>query len=338
VDPPPPGRLRIRVLLAVALAVAVISIALSAASAEAGHRLAAGPPALPGVGTARVVDTADIGDPFVLTVGATYYLFGTTDWRSNVPAAVSTNLVDWQAAPDALPVLPSWAAPSVSMTWGPAVLAAAGRYVMYVATEDAASGRQCIAAAVATSPGGPYADPAPGPFVCQLSLGGSIDPSVVRDAAGRAHLLWKNDGNCCQIPTALWEQDLSPDGLHLLGTPHQLLGLDAAWQQGNIEAPAMLEAARGWWLFYSAGDWRTSSYATGVAWCATVAGPCREVLTGPFLPSTANMRTPSGLETFRDATGQTWLAFTTTVLVPSRRHPNRSYANRVFDIAPLIAV
>ena len=105
------------------------------------------PSALPRIGAARVVDSNDVGDPYILTVGKTSYRFGTTDWQSNVPAATSTNLVDWQAAPDALPVLPAWAKRSISMTWAPAVLAVAGHYIMYVATEDASSGRQCIAAA-----------------------------------------------------------------------------------------------------------------------------------------------------------------------------------------------
>jgi beta-xylosidase len=293
------------------------------------------PSALPRIGAARVVDSNDVGDPYIVTVGKTSYRFGTTDWESNVPAATSTNLVDWQAAPDALPVLPAWAKRSISMTWAPAVLAVGGHYIMYVATEDASSGRQCIAAAIATRPGGPYADPASHAFACQLNLGGSIDPSVVRDESGHSHLLWKNDGNCCGLPTALWEQDLSADGLHLVGAARRLLGSDEAWQQGNIEAPAMVAAASGWWLFYSGGDWHTSSYATGVAWCATTQGPCREVIDRPLLPSTAAMRTPSGVESFRDSSGHSWVAFTTTVLVPSERHPGRTYANRVLDVAPL---
>jgi len=315
-------------------AAAAVAVALFAVGAQADHAVVS-PPSLPRIGAGRVVDEADVGDPYVLTVGATSYLFGTTDWRSNVPAATSTDLLHWQAAPDALPVLPRWAAPKRSMTWAPAVLAARGRYVMYVATQEASTHRQCIAAAGSSTPGGPYTDRSTRPFLCQRDLGGSIDPSVVRDATGEPHLVWKNDGNCCRIPTALWEQALSPDGLHLSGVAHRLLGADAAWQQGNIEAPAMVAASRGWWLFFAAGDWRTPSYATGLAWCTTIQGPCRDVLDHPFLPSTAGMRTPSGLEAFRDASGHDWAAFTTTVLVPSRRHAHHVYANRVLDVASL---
>jgi beta-xylosidase len=325
-----------RTALAVGLTAALAGAAQFAVGAQAGHA-ASSPPRPPRPGAAQVVDQADVGDPFILTVGSTYYLFGTTDWESNVPAATSTDLVHWQAAPDALPVLPAWAAPSISMTWAPAVMATGGRYVMYVATEEAASGRQCIAAATASTPSGPYADTSSRPFLCQRSLGGSIDPSVVSDSHGGHHLVWKSDGNCCHVTTALWEQDLSNDGLHLVGATHRLLGAAAAWEQGNVEAPSMVAAPRGWWLFYSAGDWRSASYATGVAWCPTVEGPCRDVVDRPLLPSTAEMRTPSGVETFRDRSGHLWMAFTTTVLVPSQRHRHHVYANRVLDVAPLDA-
>ena len=307
---------RVRLPVAIALTAAVALAAVPTVDVGAGH--AAGVPSpLPRVGPGQVVDQNDVGDPFILRAGSTYYLFGTTDWQSNVPTATSTDLQHWSQAPDSLPVLPSWAAPSISMTWAPSVVATGRRYVMYVATEEQSSGRQCISAATSPTPGGPYTDPSSSPFLCQRQLGGSIDPSIVRDAHGGLHLVWKNDGNCCNLPTALWEQDLSGDGLHLLGSPHRLLGAGPAWEDGNVEAPTMVAAAHGWWLFYSGGNWRTASYATGLAWCVAIQGPCRDVMSQPLLPSTAQERTPSGLDTFLDASGHRWAAFTTTVLVPS---------------------
>ena len=81
-----------------------------------------------------------------------------------------------------------------------------------------------------------------------------------------------------RLPTTLWEQAMSADGLHLLGDGPRPATTDQAWQQGNIEAPAMTAAAgHGYWLFYSGGSWRTPDYATGVAYCAKVEGPCHEV-------------------------------------------------------------
>ncbi len=320
-------------LLALGLA-GTVAATMFATTASAGHAVAT--LMVPTIGTAQVVDQNDVADPSILTVGSTYYRFGTTDWMSNVPTATSTDLVHWTALPDSLPVLPRWAAPSISMTWAPSVVAAGGRYLMYVATEEEASGRQCIALATSSGPQGPYTDVSSQPFLCQRSLGGSIDPDVQQDARGRLHLVWKSDGNCCNLPTALWEQDLISDGQHLLGSAHRLLSADQAWESGNVEAPALVAAAKGWWLFYSGGDWRTASYATGIAWCSTLAGPCRDVLTHPLLASNSTLRTPSGLSTFVDARGRRWAAFTTTVLIPSTRRPGRYYTNRVLDIAPLL--
>jgi beta-xylosidase len=316
--------------------VLVLIVAGSAYIATDGARRAALTLTVPTIGAAQVVDQNDVADPSIMATGSAYYLFGTTDWQSNVPTATSTDLVRWQDLPDSLPQLPSWAAPSISMTWAPSVIAIGKEFVMYVTTEEQASGLQCIALATSRSPAGPYVDRSTAPFLCQRHDGGSIDPDVVRDASGRLHLSWKSNGNCCGLPTYLWEQDLTPDGLHLVGSAHRLLVADETWQDGNIEGPALLAASKGWWLFYSGGNWRTASYATGVAWCPTVEGPCRDVQDQPRLPSSAAMRTPSGLSTFADVHGRTWAAFTTTVLTPSPWHPGRSYANRVLDLAPLV--
>src|SRR5579859_6039470 len=80
-------------------------------------------PALPRFGVSQDVDQSDVADPYILPVSAAvagdatptgvvlesmtatkYLRFGTTDWRSNVPTAVSSNLTDWTAIADALPI------------------------------------------------------------------------------------------------------------------------------------------------------------------------------------------------------------------------------------------
>src|SRR5579864_1460021 len=161
-----PMRMRLRLPIAGVLTAAAALAAVLTIDVGAGH--AAGVPSpLPRIGAAQVVDQNDVGDPFILRAGPTYFLFGTTDWQSNVPTATSSDLQHWQQAPDSFPVLPAWAAHSISMTWAPSVVVTGGRYVMYVATEEASSGRQCISAATATTPAGPYTDPSVSPFLCQ---------------------------------------------------------------------------------------------------------------------------------------------------------------------------
>jgi beta-xylosidase len=321
-----------------------------------------------------MVDQNDVGDPFILPVppgirpptanipyassgpdtyqsspwtAATtatavsrgwYVLVGTTDWQGNVPTAISTDLVHWTQAPDSLPVLPSWAAPTISMTWAPAVQRTRTGWVMYYSTEEEATGLECIGRAVSSSPAGPYSDRSAAPMVCQRDLGGSIDPSVIKAKSGAAFLVWKNNGNATRAPDSLWVQQLATDGLGLVGGLRRLLTADEPWQNKIVEAPAMIPAsAGGYWLFYSGGDWNSSAYGTGLAYCKTIGGPCAEASRLPFLATRSTLLSPGGLDALTDAHGRRWAAFTALVLVPSTWHPGRYYYNRVLDIAPILS-
>ena len=298
---------------------------------------------LPTVGRAQVVETDDVGDPFVLaasptaTSAAEYVLYWTTDWQSNVPTAVSTDLVHWNRVADSLPVLPTWAEPSLTKTWGPTVHRVGNQWVLYYSTEVAASHLECIGRGVASTPTGPFKDASPGPMVCQASLGGNIDPSVVTDASGASSLLWKNDGNAVGRPVGIWEQGLSPDGLSVVGAPTRLLGADQAWEHDIIEGPAMLAASKGgWWLFYSGGTWQSNTYDTGVAWCATVSGPCRKPVDAPLLTSVPTAVSPGGFDTFVDAHGTRWASYSAFPEAPA--NPDAAMAeNRVLEIAPVLS-
>ena len=300
---------------------------------------------LPVLGGSLVVERDDVGDPYVLTVppgtggdGKTsYVLYWTTDWRSNVPTAVSSDLVHWRRVADSLPVLPSWAVPSVTMTWGPSVHRFGRTWVLYFSTRDAASHLQCIGRATATTPTGPFTDRSPGPLLCQTSLGGDIDPSVVTDRAGRSSLLWKSDGNAIGVPVGLWVQPLTASGLSLTGAPTLLIRADQRWEHGIIEGPAMLAATRGgWWLFYSGGTWQSDTYDTGVAWCRTISGPCRHTSDTPLLASTATAVSPGGFDTFVDGRGRLWASYSA---FPSRPADTEAAMamDRVLEIAQVVA-
>lgn len=155
-----------------------------------------------------------------------------------------------------------------------------------------------------------------GPLICQHDLGGSIDPTVTRDPAGRLRMVWKNDGNSIGLPSSLWAQQLTADGLGLVGTAHRLLTAHRPWQEGIVEGPAVLPAVDGgWWLFYSGNAFDTPEYATGLAYCPSLEGRCRDVSNSPFLATPTLRQTdqfaPGGLETFRDGHGALWAVFHT---------------------------
>jgi hypothetical protein len=277
----------------------------------------------PGFGPARVAYDGDLGDPFILPLSSAgavtgFVAFGTGDWPARIPTARSADLTTWQKGPDALPDLPAWAAPDPrhSLSWAPAVLDAGPGYVLYVTLPDARSGQQCIGVATSAVPQGPYSPVGDGPLVCQHDLGGSIDPSVIRDGQGGLHLLWKDESNTRGRPSGLWAQSLTADGLGLAGSPHRLLSARRAWQDNIVEEPAVIPAADGgWWLFYSGNHFDTPTYATGLAYCPDLAGPCRETSDRPFF-TTENLgqsgqSAPGGLETFRDGHGALWAVFDT---------------------------
>ena len=359
----------VALLLTVALVIVTAAMVVSPEGRIQGIALLKGPPPLR-VGAAKTVDTNDVGDPFVFPVPAGtnppafvpyqtgpepyinapwtaatanfakahgwYVLFGTTDWQENVPTAVSVDLTHWTEAPDALPQLPSWAKPSISMTWGPSALRTNADWILYFSTEDKAYQRECIGAAISSTPAGPYVDNSSSPLVCQPSLGGSIDPSIVHAPDGTPFLIWKNDGNSADEPDVLWSEQLRSDGLSLVGTAHKLLGATESWERGIVEAPAMLPSSYGgYWLFFAGGNWRSNRYDTGVAFCQSVTGPCATTSAKPFLATTRSLISPAGLDTFVDHQGRLWAGFTALVLVPSTWRPGHYFYNRVLDIAPI---
>lgn len=248
----------------------------------------------------------DFADPYVLRVGSTFIAYSTNTHDANVPVLVVDDSPVARYLGDALPELPKWSEPG--FVWAPAVLATEDQYVLYYATRVAGGEMQCISHAISTSPTGPFVDDSDGPMVCQEDLGGSIDPSIVTDRRGRHWLLFKNDGNCCGIPTSLWSQQLATDGASTLGDPARLLDARDGWEGGLIEGPSMLVTAQDYLLFYSANAWDSANYAIGWARCETVTGPCQRESDDPWMGSTTFARGPGGQEFF-SALGGVWMVY-----------------------------
>jgi hypothetical protein len=244
----------------------------------------------------------DFADPFVLRVGSTYYAYATNAGGGAIQVIRSRDLRNWEWLGNALAGLPAWA--QKNHTWAPSVLPVGGMFVAYYTARDAASGQQCISAAVAARPAGPFVDWSTGPLMCQTPIGGSIDPSPFVDADGSPHLLWKSDGL-----DRIWSAPLRPDGLAFTGPPTVLLAPDQGWERGIVEGPSMTLAGGRYYLFYSGGRWDTSGYATGYAVCASVNGPCLKPQRGPTLSSHGAVAGPGGGEVFTDVAGNRWFAY-----------------------------
>jgi len=247
----------------------------------------------------------DYADPFVLIEDGTNYVYATNTQDANLPVIVSAGGNEGTYFGDAFPTLPAWTTPG--FVWAPSVYARGDDYVAYYTTTDNASKRQCVSRAVAPSPTGPFVDDSAGPMICQLDLGGTIDPSIVTDVDGESWLLFKNDGNCCDQTTSLWSQKLSPDGLDVVGDPTKLIDADQSWEGDLIEAPSMVIADGTYFLFYSANAWDTANYAVGYARCQSITGPCTKA-DGPWMSSTAFAQGPGGQEFFAKD-GFVWMVY-----------------------------
>ena len=261
----------------------------------------------------------DFPDPFVLRDGSTYYAYATTDGAQHIQLAKSSDLVTWETLNDALPKVPLW---STGQTWAPEVAKTSAGFVLYYTAHDSdmqrpdASGSQCITLAVSKTPTGPFVDDSKGPLVCQASLGGSIDATEFQDKDGTRYLIWKNDGNCCGMPTKFYLQPLTTHGLKLSGKPVDLgVTNDLPWEGGVIEAPTLLLHDGTYYLFYSANNYDSEFYAIGYATSKKLTGPYTDAPENPIVssawdkPITSQARGPGHQSIVQDDDGELWMVF-----------------------------
>ncbi len=251
----------------------------------------------------------DFPDPHVLYHDGTYYAYATNAYGANIQLIRSTDLVRWERVGDALPALPPWADPAGGLTWAPGGIQIGENFILYYTTRALEAGRQCLSLATSPGPEGPFQDTSTAPFICQVDLGGSIDPYPFQDEDGTYYLLWKNDGNCCGLEVYLWIQQLSDDGLSLVGEPVQLIQRDQAWERPLIENPAMLLVEDTYYLFYSGNWWESHEYAVGYAICESITGPCEKPRQEPVFSYGNGAMGPGGQAFFQDEEGNLWMAY-----------------------------
>ena len=265
------------------------------------------PPRLRPRPTRPAVD-ADLPDPDILHVGATWWAYATGSGFLHLQVLASPDLRSWTAPVDALPHLPAWASPGVA--WGPAVVFMAGDFRLYYSARDAALGRECLSVAAAATPAGPFVDASATPLTCQSTSGGSIDPEPFLSSDGTPYLLWKSEDNALGSASRIGVQQLSPDGLSLVGPRPRLLTATGRWQSGVVEGPSMVAAGGRYYLFYGAGHWDASGAAIGYAVCAGPLGPCVDATASrPWLASSPGVWGPSGPDVFTGPDGRDAIAF-----------------------------
>lgn len=257
-----PGSLRWRIVMGVACSLLCIGAAVGSALP------AAAAPVRPYLALDQ-----DFPDPAVLQFHGEYYAYSTNAGGLNVPVATTSRLYGkWSVSGgDALPAVGSWANPG--LTWAPDVSRLAdGRFLMYYTAQDRASGRQCVGAATAARPVGPFTPVGDAPLICPADIGGAIDPAAFVDSGGRRYVVYKNDGNAIGLPTYLYVQRVARDGVTLRGKPTATIRNGPA--EGNlIEAPFLVRRGHTYYMFYSYGAWNNDTYTEGYATAHSLAGP-----------------------------------------------------------------
>lgn len=254
----------------------------------------------------------DFADPHVLKEGDTYYAYATNAVGRNIQVASSPDLVKWTLLSDAMPSLAPWARLGGSLVWAPEVIKIGDKFLLYYTARDKASNKQCVGVAVSDKPEGKYRDTNDAPMVCQAQEGGTIDAHPFRDG-DKLYLYYKNDGNCCAMATWLYVQEMTPDGLGLVGEPTRLVRNDRNWEGRVVEAPTMWKHEGKYYLFFSANNYAGHEYAVGYATCETAMGPCVDAPENPILASRMTEKPlvigPGHQTIIEDDDGETWLVY-----------------------------
>jgi beta-xylosidase len=271
----------------------------------------------PGEGEfANPVIRRNMPDPYVLKVDDTYYLYSTEDGSNRYPYATSTDLVTWEYQGSAMPRPPAWTDRNY---WAPEVTETSAGFVMYYTARSreimrpSGDGAQCVGVAVAETPEGPFVDENDGPLVCQAELGGTIDASVVRDQDDSLWLIYKNDGNCCSIPTRFYMRQMAEDGLTFAGDEIEVAGVvnDERWEGNVVEAPTIHFLDGTYYLFYSANDYAGVPYAVGYATSTQLTGPYEDAPENPILSSVQRVGPfgPGHQTLIEDPDGDLWMVY-----------------------------
>ncbi|MFL5355967.1 glycoside hydrolase family 43 protein [Archangium sp.] len=230
----------------------------------------------------------DCADPGVIFDGGRYIATCTSGGAADAfPIRTSTDLVNWSSAGFIFPSArkPTWASTDF---WAPEIHLVGTQYVAYF-TARHTDGKLSIGAATATSAVGPFTDIGR-PLVHDTTMG-MIDATFFTDTTGRKYLVWKADGNAVGQKTPIYGQELSADGLSLIGSRVQLITNDRTWEGGVVEAPWVVARDGYYYLFYSGNAYYNSTYAIGVARATSPLGPYTKA-SAPTLKSVTGWEGP----------------------------------------------
>jgi arabinan endo-1,5-alpha-L-arabinosidase len=260
----------------------IAATALLVAAGLAGGGVAAPATTAPVASAApQPVITRDFPDPSAIQTDTGWYAYSTNSSYGgqvvNVPVATAPAATGpWSAGgTDALPTLPGWVAYDSGSgshdVWAPDVSRRDdGTYILYYTAHDT-SGLQCIGAATATTPAGPFTPVGTQPLVCNAPDHGDIDPTTFTDN-GHHYLVYKDNANSAGQPASIWINEVAANGITWIGNRYRLLTADTGGDEHTVaEAPSLTIHDGQYVLLYSADAWN-ATYHEKYAVSATLTG------------------------------------------------------------------
>ena len=252
----------------------------------------------------------DFPDPHVLRSSNGWFAFATGNpGYYNIGVSSSMDFTNWSPVQEALPERPSWQPISQGLTWAPDVSKVQDRYLMLYVARHQSSGLQCLSRAWSDAPEGPFVDNSKAPFICQMEIGGTIDPHLFVSSSGKRYLYFKNDGNAVGVETIIWVAEVDEDGDLLQKPVDTGLRNFRSWHGSVVEAPSVFEFEGKYYLTYSANDYGSEYYAIGWAVSDSPLGPWNDKSIEPFLSAVGVVAGPGGQQVFQDDDSNLWIAY-----------------------------
>ena len=252
----------------------------------------------------------DFPDPHILRVkdGWVAYATGNPGY-TNIGVSFSRDFLSWTDVEEALPERPSWQPIRQGLTWAPDVSFVDGKYLMLYVARDDKSGLQCLSRAWSEHPTGPFVDNSTKPFFCQMDQGGTIDPHLFVNSDGKRFLFFKNDGNAIGVPTIIWAANVDIDADPQEEPQDTGLRNFRSWHGSVVEAPAVFQVGKKYFLTYSGNDYNSEYYAIGWASSDSPMGPWTDHSIDPLLATTGVVAGPGGQQIFKDDNDKYWIAY-----------------------------
>ncbi|MCK9496426.1 MAG: glycoside hydrolase family 43 protein [Dehalococcoidia bacterium] len=202
-------------------------------------------------------------DPHVMNDGDRFYMVSTSHVLPAFPIRESFDLVTWRHTgayvfTDAN--RPRWA--GLRYFWAPELHRVGNLYVAYYTARSKATNRLCIGAATASHPLGPYTDIGRPLVSDHVTV---LDPTFLEDEDGKRYLYWKADAGEGDPSGPICGQELTADGLQLIGDRYEVVQTDLPWEEHLVEGPSVMKRGQYYYLFYSGGKFNSPAYAVGVA-------------------------------------------------------------------------